>query len=197
MKKVNMNKANDIKTKEWLELLKALKQRVTEKDLFFKRTVFENSKLNFQWSNFLISKNILIKDENELYKWNEKIPVTIKIVKAYQEYSKELRNKQKTKSKMKSIPISMLKDVRQKQEVKKKLPKEVNKKRGVLNKTALIRLPENLHNELFIEADKIPCSLGELIRRKLMNEEKPQLKQKPLHPQKQVGLIRRFWYWLY
>ena len=192
-----MNKANDIKTKEWLELLKALKQRVTEKDLFFKRTVFENSKLNFQWSNFLISKNILIKDENELYKWNEKIPVTIKIVKAYQEYSKELRNKQKTKSKMKSIPISMLKDVRQKQEVKKKLPKEVNKKRGVLNKTALIRLPENLHNELFIEADKIPCSLGELIRRKLMNEEKPQLKQKPLQPQKQVGLIRRFWYWLY
>ena len=192
-----MNKANDIKTKEWLELLKALKQRVTEKDLFFKRTVFENSKLNFQWSNFLISKNILIKDENELYKWNEKIPVTIKIVKAYQEYSKELRNKQKTKSKMKSIPISMLKDVRQKQEVKKKLPKEVNKKRGALNKTALIRLPENLHNELFIEADKIPCSLGELIRRKLMNEEKPQLKQKPLQPQKQVGLIRRFWYWLY
>jgi predicted HicB family RNase H-like nuclease len=197
MKKVNMNKANDIKTKEWLELLKALKQRVTEKDLFFKRTVFENSKLNFQWSNFLISKNILIKDENELYKWNEKIPVTIKIVKAYQEYSKELRNKQKTKSKMKSIPISMLKDVRQKQEVKKKLSKEVNKKRGALNKTALIRLPENLHNELFIEADKIPCSLGELIRRKLMNEEKPQLKQKPLQPQKQVGLIRRFWYWLY
>ena len=192
-----MNKANDIKTKEWLELLKALKQRVTEKDLFFKRTVFENSKLNFQWSNFLISKNILIKDENELYKWNEKIPVTIKIVKAYQEYSKELRNKQKTKSKMKSIPISMLKDVRQKQEVKKKLSKEVNKKRGALNKTALIRLPENLHNELFIEADKIPCSLGELIRRKLMNEEKPQLKQKPLQPQKQVGLIRRFWYWLY
>jgi predicted class III extradiol MEMO1 family dioxygenase len=127
MKKVNMNKANDIKTKEWLELLKALKQRVTEKDLFFKRTVFENSKLNFQWSNFLISKNILIKDENELYKWNEKIPVTIKIVKAYQEYSKELRNKQKTKSKMKSIPISMLKDVRQKQEVKKKLQKEVLK----------------------------------------------------------------------
>jgi hypothetical protein len=30
-----------------------------------------------------------------------------------------------------------------------------------------------------------------------MNEEKPQLKQKPLQPQKQVGLIRKFWYWLY
>jgi hypothetical protein len=192
-----MDKSNDVKAKEWLELLKALKQRVTEKDLFFKRTVFENSKLNFQWHNFLISKNILIKDEKELYKWNEKIPVTIQIIKAYREYSSEKNKKQKAKSKMKSIP--MPKDVRQKQEepAEVEIPKEVNKKRGALNKTALIRLPENLHNELFIEADKIPCSLGELIRRKLMNEEKPQLKQKPLKPQKQVGLIRRFWYWLY
>jgi hypothetical protein len=197
-----MDKSNDVKAKEWLELLKALKQRVTEKDLFFKRTVFENSKLNFQWHNFLISKNILIKDENELYKWNEKIPVTIQIIKAYREYSSEKNNKQKAKSKMKSIPIP--KDVRQKEEVnKKQCSKSYIGEKTKKIKAIIIRLSENDYEFIHNRAKEKGSSLSNLVRKeiidnmKLMNEEKPKPKQQILQSKKQVGLIRKFWYWLY
>jgi hypothetical protein len=88
-----MRKINHNKTTEWMLTLKEI-QEILENNNLTKITTLIRSKLKAnEWHGFLINNKIIVK-ENGFYRWNEKTPVSFKIIEKYRRIQHE---KNKTK----------------------------------------------------------------------------------------------------
>lgn len=88
-----MRKINHNKTAEWMLNLQEIKE-ILENNNLTKITTLIRSKFKAnEWHGFLVNNNIIVK-QNGFYKWNEKIPVSFKIIEKYRKIQHE---KNKTK----------------------------------------------------------------------------------------------------
>ncbi len=88
-----MRKINHNKTTEWMLTLQEI-QEILENNNLTKITTLIRSKLKAnEWHGFLINNKIIVK-ENGFYRWNEKTPVSFKIIEKYRKIQHE---KNKTK----------------------------------------------------------------------------------------------------
>jgi hypothetical protein len=88
-----MRNINHNKTSEWILNLQEIKE-ILENNNLTKITTLIRSKLKAnEWHGFLINNKIIVK-ENGFYRWNEKIPLSFKIVEKYRKLQHE---KNKTK----------------------------------------------------------------------------------------------------
>ena len=88
-----MRKINHNKTSEWMLTLQEI-QEILENNNLTKITTLIRSKFKAnEWHGFLVNNNIIVK-QNGFYKWNEKIPLSFKIVEKYRKIQHE---KNKTK----------------------------------------------------------------------------------------------------
>jgi competence CoiA-like predicted nuclease len=61
--------------------------------------VFKEYGITNSWITFLKKTNVIYKDQNGFYKWNEKIPVTKKLIEAFRNYKFEVNQEYRIKTK--------------------------------------------------------------------------------------------------
>lgn len=88
--KLNLNfyamRGNNKSNKHWLESLNLIYQYLNENDLTSLNTICPKISVGTRIMTFLKLKNIVYKNEFGFYKWNDKIPISIKIVDSYRKY---------------------------------------------------------------------------------------------------------------
>jgi hypothetical protein len=149
-----MNKERKKVTIDYLNFLKDLQNELI---LYNHRNVTKFAEKHFvtkSWTTFLINKNIIYKDKYGDYRWNEKIPASIKIVSQFRKETSE-RNALRKLENNKTTVQQELNLLIESQKTKKKLVTKVNPKK-------VIKVPPKMIREDFKNTDK--QELG-LIRR--------------------------------
>lgn len=75
----------------WIKSLNKIKSELNEKNYDSLTKVVRSEKINDLWQGFLRKNNVVIQI-NGFYKWNEKIPISIKLIEKFREYQ-TLKNK--------------------------------------------------------------------------------------------------------
>jgi hypothetical protein len=84
--KFNTMKGNYKSNKHWLKSLNLIYQYLNENDITSLNTICPKLSIGTRIMTFLKLKNIVYKNEFGFYKWNDKIPVSIKIIDSYRKY---------------------------------------------------------------------------------------------------------------
>jgi hypothetical protein len=84
--KFDTMRGNKKSNKNWLESLNLIYQYLNENDITSLNTICPKLSVGTRIMTFLKLKNIVYKNEFGFYKWNDKIPVSIKIVDSYRKY---------------------------------------------------------------------------------------------------------------
>jgi hypothetical protein len=71
-----------------------IKEEITNNDIKNIYSLIAKHKINRYWTTFLKSKNIIYY-EGDFLKWNEKIPVTLKLITEFRKYNSILSKQQK------------------------------------------------------------------------------------------------------
>jgi hypothetical protein len=90
-----MKKSNKNTTVDYLNFLKDLEYELNS---FNHKSIIKfpiKHAITKTWTGFLISNNIIFKDEFGCYRWNQKIPVTVKIVNQFRKQTSEYHNLRK------------------------------------------------------------------------------------------------------
>ena len=82
-------------TKNWITLLNDLKQSLENKNYKYLTSIIRNNNASSYWGTFLKDNRIIYKNEQGYYKWNEKVPISIKLINAYRQYSSTMNKKDK------------------------------------------------------------------------------------------------------
>ena len=90
-----MRKGRKETTKNWITLLNDLKQSLENKNYKFLTSIIRNNNASSYWGTFLKDNRIIYKNEQGYYKWNEKVPISIKLINAYRQYSSTMNKKDK------------------------------------------------------------------------------------------------------
>jgi len=77
-----MRTINKNTTKKYLYFLNSLKEKMDNKEITEMKAIPSLYRVSYNWCYFLI-KNKIIERKDGLYYWNEKIPVSIKIINQY------------------------------------------------------------------------------------------------------------------
>lgn len=77
-----MRKMNKNIQEKWVSGLLAIKQELETKEINSLTKLFRIYKLYHNWRTWLLKNNVIIRKENRYY-WNEKIPVSIKLINKY------------------------------------------------------------------------------------------------------------------
>jgi competence CoiA-like predicted nuclease len=93
--------------------------------------VFKEYGITNSWITFLKKTNVIYKDQNGFYKWNEKIPVTKKLIEAFRNYKFEVNQEYRIKTK--PIKTNLF------TEIKKDPVKRNTKQKSVPQEIGLIR----------------------------------------------------------
>jgi hypothetical protein len=84
------NKTGRITSKEteikYINFLHKLKEDIETLNISSLSECTRNKKVSNIWVTFLKSKKIIYKDEFGYYQWNQKVPVSIKLVKSFREF---------------------------------------------------------------------------------------------------------------
>lgn len=119
-------------TKKYLYFLNSLKERMDNKEITETQTLPSLYNISYNWLHFLI-KNKIIEKKEGFYHWNEKIPVSIKIINQYRKSINKIYYKSKEKSVSKQTTI-----VFDKKKIKENLDKfshiKTEQKVGVIRK---------------------------------------------------------------
>lgn len=85
-----------------------IKEEITNNNIKNIYPLIVKHKINRYWATFLKSKNIIYYN-GDFLKWNEKIPVTLKLITEFRKYnsilSKQQKQKRQQRPEMKSIQI--------------------------------------------------------------------------------------------
>jgi len=88
--KLNLNfdamRGNNKSNKYWLESLNLIYKYLSENDITSLNVICPKISVGTRIMTFLKLKNIVCKNEFGFYKWNDKIPISIKIVDSYRKY---------------------------------------------------------------------------------------------------------------
>lgn len=84
----SMKEAN----KYWIEVLNDFKSHLENNDVKVVTLFFKIREVSPLWVTFLIKYKVIYK-HNGYYVWNDKIPVSLKLIDKYRSYSKESYNK--------------------------------------------------------------------------------------------------------
>ena len=91
---------------KWMNALLAIKQELETQEIKTVNHLFSKFNINMYWSTWLIQNNVIIR-LNGVYHWNEKIPVSAKLINKFRIDYNQLQKKQKNQSKqMKMITVS-------------------------------------------------------------------------------------------
>jgi hypothetical protein len=118
-------------TKNWITLLNDLKQSLENKNYKYLTSIIRNNNASSYWGTFLKDNKIIYKNEQGYYKWNEKVPISIKLINAYRRYSSTMNKKDK------KIAFDLFSSENIKQEAKKvevKFYKEKKNDLGLIRK---------------------------------------------------------------
>ena len=73
----------------WINSLNNVKNELQLKEYTSLLSTMRENNLSTVWTTFLKRKKIIYKNEQGYYKWNEKVPISIKIISAYRKYQHE------------------------------------------------------------------------------------------------------------
>ena len=76
-------------TKIWIESLNEIKSLIDFGNVISIHSLLRQKNITNRWLTFLKENNIVFK-QNGYYKWNEKIPVSHKLIERFREYSKSI-----------------------------------------------------------------------------------------------------------
>ena len=98
-------------TKKYIDVLNKVKEEITKNDYHTIHPLIESYKVTRYWVMFLKEKNVTYYQDG-FVKWNEKIPVSIKLIHEFRKFQTEInkantirRNQKQTPQEMKSIQI--------------------------------------------------------------------------------------------
>ena len=117
-------------TKKYLEFLNFLKNEINNKQINSLSEIMTEKKVSRNWGTFLRQNNIIFKSESGFYYWNEKIPVSIKIVNKFK-HQKQILNKKLIQKNQTTI-VFHEKEI--KKSVDKFTPIKTEQKVGVIRK---------------------------------------------------------------
>jgi len=118
-------------TKNWIILLNDLKDSLDNKNYKQLTSIIRDNNASSYWGTFLKENKIIYKNEFGYYKWNQKIPISIKIINGYRQYTSTINKKDK------KIAIDLFSNENIKQEAKKVEAKFYEEKKndlGVIRK---------------------------------------------------------------
>ena len=124
-----MNTISKNTTKKYLNFLNCLKEKIDNKEITEMRRTTKLYGVSYKWVYFL-RKNKIIEKKYGLYYWNEKIPVSIKIINQYRAFVKKQKNDYNSTNKQLKVNFSdNFKSEKQKTIVfnKKEIKKSVDK----------------------------------------------------------------------
>jgi hypothetical protein len=102
---MNINKEDA--TAKWLRNLNNIKSEILLSKYTTLQKITAKHNMSNYWGSFLYSNNIVYKDESGFLKWNEKIPITVLLIKKFRIYKKQKVNHHpsiiKKQQEMKSI----------------------------------------------------------------------------------------------
>ena len=84
--KFNTMRGNYRNNKQWLESLNLVNNYLNENNITNLNLMVSKLRIGTRVTTFLKKKNILYKNEFGFYKWNDKIPVSVKIVDSYRKW---------------------------------------------------------------------------------------------------------------
>lgn len=95
-------RTNNLETnKRWVKFLNDLKLELSKNDYKLIYPIVDKYNVSSYWSIFLDSNKIVYKNEFGFYKWNNKIPISIKLIEKYRKYMKEINsNSRKNKKQL-------------------------------------------------------------------------------------------------
>jgi len=89
-----MRKMNKGVHTKWINALSAIKQELETQEIKTVNHLFSKFNINMYWSTWLIQNNVIIR-LNGVYHWNEKIPVSAKLINKFRIDYNQLQKKQK------------------------------------------------------------------------------------------------------
>lgn len=84
--KFDTMRGNNKSNKYWIESLHGINQYLNENDITNLNIICPKLSVGTRVTTFLKISNIVYKNEYGFYKWNDKIPVSVKIVESYRKY---------------------------------------------------------------------------------------------------------------
>lgn len=78
---------------KYKKYLPEIKKSIDEGNLTNLMDVFKSYNISSHWIAFLKGKNILYKDQNNFYRWNEKFPVSSRLIQSFRNYNFEINQK--------------------------------------------------------------------------------------------------------
>jgi hypothetical protein len=114
MKQKYTKQSTSVKYKKYLPEIKRL---IDEGNLTNLIDVFKSYNISSHWIAFLKEKNILYKDKNNFYRWNEKVPVSSRLIQSFRDFNFEMNQKNALKkntttpdlfSKVKKEPVKRI-----------------------------------------------------------------------------------------
>ena len=76
-------------TLKWIERLNEIKQELTDNNHNRVTKIIKSKSISNSWHGFLSNNNIIYRNEFGYYKWNDKIPITYKLIEKYRAYVDE------------------------------------------------------------------------------------------------------------
>ena len=76
-------------TERYKKLLPELKEEFDNKNISSVFSLMRNKKISNTWGTFLKKNNIIYKNELGYWKWNDKIPVSSKLIQSFRDLKKE------------------------------------------------------------------------------------------------------------
>lgn len=82
MKKYNTNQT----TQNWIKVLTEIKKELDNSNISSLKSLFEERHISKAWVSFLRKNEIIYVNEHSNYKWNAKIPITIRLTESFREF---------------------------------------------------------------------------------------------------------------
>jgi hypothetical protein len=84
---------HEIQTIKYYNFLLDLKYKIDNKNEVIINNFCRKNKVTTRFVPFLIKNKIVFRDENDMYVWNEKIPVTNLLIKKFRQFCREYQKK--------------------------------------------------------------------------------------------------------
>ncbi len=118
-------------TVKYKRYLPEIKRLIDEGNLTNLMDLFKTYNISSHWIAFLKEKNVLYKDEKNFYRWNEKFPISSKLIQSFRNYNFEINEKNRSKKITDKPNLFTV--------IKKDPIKRIRKKKVESEKTGLIR----------------------------------------------------------
>jgi hypothetical protein len=81
---------NQYTTNKYIGFLQILKDRLNNEEINGLHKEIRLYNISNQWGTFLKHNNIVYRDDNGFYRWNDKIPVSIKLIESFRNYNSKM-----------------------------------------------------------------------------------------------------------